>query len=239
MLQQSLFENEVSEKSPSSQGGSRANLIALQENVKRLLMSVTCGQSSGELLAKLRQDGFWEKMYQGYSQVTIDGSLEEYSMTWPKWGTLLGGQLTELLTLELTTNETGSLLWRTPLATDGEKAGHGNLPHQVKMWPTPTTQEIEHKDLMLTKTGRRRTKYGKNSHSVGLADYVKMWPTPTASQDYKPVRPLAPSEANGTHGTMLVGAVGDANPELIGGQLNPEFVEWLMEFPIGWTDLNA
>jgi hypothetical protein len=24
-----------------------------------------------------------------------------------------------------------------------------------------------------------------------------------------------------------------------GGQLNPEFVEWLMGFPIGWTELNA
>lgn len=120
MLQQNLFENEVSEKSPSYRGGSRASLIALQENVKRLLMSVTCGRSSGESLAKLHQDGFWEKMYQGYSQVTIDDSLEEYSMTWPHWGTLLGGQLTELLTLELTTEEKGSLLLPTPQASDGD-----------------------------------------------------------------------------------------------------------------------
>ena len=25
----------------------------------------------------------------------------------------------------------------------------------------------------------------------------------------------------------------------IGGQLNPTWVEWLMGFPTGWTDLNA
>ena len=25
----------------------------------------------------------------------------------------------------------------------------------------------------------------------------------------------------------------------VGGQLNPTWVEWLMGFPIGWTDLNA
>lgn len=25
----------------------------------------------------------------------------------------------------------------------------------------------------------------------------------------------------------------------IGGQLNPTWVEWLMGFPIGWTELNA
>ena len=24
-----------------------------------------------------------------------------------------------------------------------------------------------------------------------------------------------------------------------GGQLNPTWVEWLMGFPLGWTDLNA
>lgn len=24
-----------------------------------------------------------------------------------------------------------------------------------------------------------------------------------------------------------------------GGQLNPMWVEWLMGFPLGWTDLNA
>ena len=25
----------------------------------------------------------------------------------------------------------------------------------------------------------------------------------------------------------------------VGGQLNPQWVEWLMGFPIGWTDLDA
>jgi len=47
------------------------------------------------------------------------------------------------------------------------------------MWPTPTTQEIEHPDAQLTETGRRLSKDGKNSHSLGLADQVTMWPTPT------------------------------------------------------------
>jgi hypothetical protein len=45
--------------------------------------------------------------------------------------------------------------------------------------PTPTTQEIEHPNMKLTKTGRRLTKDGKDSHSLNLADTVKMWRTPT------------------------------------------------------------
>tara|TARA_A100001015_G_scaffold219126_1_gene246405 strand:- start:273 stop:749 length:477 start_codon:yes stop_codon:yes gene_type:complete len=50
------------------------------------------------------------------------------------------------------------------------------------MWPTPTTQEIEHPDAKLTKTGRRLSKDGKSSHSLNLADQVRMWPTPTSNQ---------------------------------------------------------
>jgi len=63
-------------------------------------------------------------------------------------------------------------------------------------------------------------------------------PTPTASQDYKPIRPLAPSEKDGSHGKMLVGVIGDRFPELIGAYLDPRFQEALMGFPIGWTDVE-
>ena len=50
------------------------------------------------------------------------------------------------------------------------------------MLPTPTTQEFEHKDMELTHTNRRKTKDGKNSHSLNLADTVRMWPTPAAHE---------------------------------------------------------
>jgi hypothetical protein len=101
--------------------------------------------------------------------------------------------------------------------------------------PTPTTADVY--------TGKMKsTQQSEGSmHSVTLSDFVKklpMLPTPTTSQDYKPVRPLAPSEADGSHGTMLVGAVGDANPELIGESLNPDWETWLMGCPDGWTRLE-
>lgn len=35
---------------------------------------------------------------------------------------------------------------------------------------------------------------------------------------------------------MLVGAVGGVEPQNVGDLLNPEWVEALMNFPIGWTD---
>lgn len=54
---------------------------------------------------------------------------------------------------------------------------------ELLLWPTPTTQETEHPDATLTQTGRRLSKDGKSSHSLGLADAARLWPTPTASGD--------------------------------------------------------
>jgi hypothetical protein len=93
------------------------------------------------------------------------------------------------------------------------------------LWPTPTTQEVEHPNAELTATGRRKSKDGKTSHSLGLADAVKMWPTPQA-RDYK-----------GPSGRSLKGTERDL-PMAVGGKLNPMWVEWLMGFPTGWTDLE-
>lgn len=81
-------------------------------------------------------------------------------------------------------------------------------------------------------------------------DFENMLATPRASQDHKPIRALAPTEANGTHGRTLVADIGNQFPEVTGENgirppsstrpvLNPEFVERMMGFPIGWTDLNA
>mgnify|MGYP001004188461 CR=1 FL=1 len=64
------------------------------------------------------------------------------------------------------------------------------------------------------------------------------WPTPTASQDYKPIRPLSPSEKSGSHGKMLVGVIGNRYPELIGAYLDPRFQESLMGFPEDWTKVE-
>ncbi len=52
-----------------------------------------------------------------------------------------------------------------------------------------------------------------------------LWPTPTArdrvrSPEFREGRTLSPRE-------------------LTGGLLNPEWVEWLMGYPIGWTELDA
>jgi hypothetical protein len=36
----------------------------------------------------------------------------------------------------------------------------------------------------------------------------------------------------------LENVIATVDPSAIGGKLNPTWVEWLMGFPLGWTDLE-
>ena len=106
------------------------------------------------------------------------------------------------------------------------------------MLPTPSTF-----DSMTFKKKDLTDKTTKNGHKGGRSnlrevEFHKMLPTPRTSQDHKPVRQLAPSEADGSHGTTLVGAIGDELDVETGAGvvLNPRFVEWMMMFPTGWLD---
>ena len=63
--------------------------------------------------------------------------------------------------------------------------------------------------------------------------------TPTTSQSHKPIRALAPSEASGTHGIQIPGSIGQIAPSLIGKKINPQFLEWMMGYPMGWTEIKV
>ena len=80
-------------------------------------------------------------------------------------------------------------------------------------WPTPRAKEDSAWQWNGSRTKKTPTLLGK----------VRMYPTPTA-RDYK-----SPNK-NGNFKDQL--------PNVIGGQLNPDWVEWLMGWPIGWTALE-
>lgn len=102
-----------------------------------------------------------------------------------------------------------------------------------EMLPTPNVV-----DAGGLRKGMRPSRAATNRKTGYLCE--TMLPTPAASQAHKPVRPLAPSEADGTHGTMLVAAFTDQLPEGTGerGHLNPSFVSWMMNFPADWFDIE-
>jgi hypothetical protein len=82
------------------------------------------------------------------------------------------------------------------------------------LWPTPTV------------CGNYNRKGASSTSGDGLATAVKKWPTPTA---HNAKETNAPSEANRNTPTLANQA---------GGSLNPTWVEWLMGWPLGWTDLK-
>ena len=63
-------------------------------------------------------------------------------------------------------------------------------------------------------------------HGINLAGAVMKWPTPTA---HNAKETNAPSEAKRNEPTLA---------SRVGGTLNPTWVEWLMGWPLGWTDLK-
>jgi hypothetical protein len=72
---------------------------------------------------------------------------------------------------------------------------------------------------------------GKRKGEPLLGGWVKRWPTP-ASRDWRHPNKKPYAERGG-------GKKGEQLPNAIGGALNPTWVEWLMGYPIGWTDLDA
>jgi hypothetical protein len=50
-----------------------------------------------------------------------------------------------------------------------------------KEWPTPSTQEYPHSDMVLNEKGRREPKKGKTDHSLNLQDTAVTWATPDSN----------------------------------------------------------
>jgi len=90
------------------------------------------------------------------------------------------------------------------------------------LWPTPQTSEAKSDTLNV----ENRIEKGKQ---IMLCHAVRMWATPQ-SRDYKG----APGE-----GARANGGFQSSLPADVGANLSPDWVEWLMGWPVGWTDVGA
>ena len=76
------------------------------------------GPISAKPFASFNPDGYLEKMSGGCSQLTMDGTFEEYCETFPTSGTMRHGKLYPRPMSAHLTAATGSGLWRTPAAQE-------------------------------------------------------------------------------------------------------------------------
>jgi hypothetical protein len=130
-------------------------------------------------------------------------------------------------------------LWPTPSASLGTHGGlvtpekareGGTLIEAVSArmnWPTPGARLGDPKrGTPSPEQAAKRYEEGRRN----LDDAVALWPTPSA-RDWK----SGSSNQHEKNSRPLNEVVYQATP----GPLNPTWVEWLMGFPSGWTDLGA
>lgn len=181
-----------------------------------------------------------------------DEGLPESSVILPRWGSMLDGVCSELMTLEHHTAEKGCGLWPTPTASEHTGPGHAaqgglNLRTAVAMWPTPKANDAE-----------KRGNFDATNPRNGLPAAVRLWPTPLATDGSKggpnqkggkgdlrlasAVHQFPTPTATNTKAHHMRGADNGKEREARSygatGQLNPTWVEWLMGWPLGWTDLR-
>ncbi len=182
------------------------------------------------------------------AQRSLLGDSEPSSVTWPRSGLMLDGQCWELPTLERRTIESASGFWQTPVADDAvnRQAGKWNSRGEPKLsaqvlLPTPT-RDSKRETFWPTPTvcGNHNRNGASATSGDGLATVVaqRTWPTATATA-YKG---WSPNHNRANTDDRLDYTVereafqpGQQTPPM---RLNPNWVEWLMGWPIGHTDLR-
>jgi len=145
------------------------------------------------------------------SQQSLVTDWELYSETWPRAGTMQDGFVYELPMLAQITEETDGSYWLTPRANEsGEK-----------------------NETFIKRMGDRTDKCA-SSLSAQVKN-PKTWPTPRASE-YKDTGPVGSKSHTHMLGKEYLCAMVKEEDQPL-GMLNPTWVEWLQNFPLGWTVL--
>lgn len=186
-------------------------------------------------------------------QCSLLGDLTECSVILPRWGSMRNGELSERTTPGHLTSVTASGFLPTISATDVKgRSGAGHIErHGAKrlsdaiLFPTPVST------LGASKTTWKATDSRTKPNKLGWA-VAEMWPTPTVNGNNNRAgltaksgdglatavkRFATPAASDATRGGACIteNMTGQSLRQQIGGRLNPEFVEWLMGWPIGST----
>jgi len=212
----------------------RAKTSVQQEKAQELMVKdQECGEKWRASFVKFDHDSSSWKTH----QCSLLGDLDEFSETWPQWGLMRNGECWEQRMLEQTIRGTESGLSEklpTPQSTDyrskptskswkakgGVNFSLSNPEIQAK-WPTPRSCSA----MAATITPESAWNKKRNPNLETIVGRVQ-FPTPTAHNSKEG---NYPSEKNRNTPTLATHA---------GGKLNPMWVEWLMGWPLGWTDLK-
>lgn len=148
----------------------------------------------------------------------------ELLQTLPRWGMWDAGGLYRLPTPERRTAESVFSLWPTPSKTDNRVRSLD--PNKVLIRKNGSIRYISPRT-----TNSGTTTQIRLSQAV---QYMETWPTPTRG-DGRNRRTSQGARDKYSSGDTLMDAIRKTNEV---GTLNPDWVEMLMGFPDGWTDLR-
>ena len=233
MTYKPLTENLGEELLMSYQEDFPARTSAQQERVQELkAIYPQCGTTWRELLAKLDPNTLSWKT----AQCSLLEDSEQSLQTWPRWGSMRNGECFRqpMLVQTISENESGLSeripnnldFFHTPNTTgmDGGSNSRKALKKRMEQWPT--------QDANCGQRGTQPnwTPIRKSGHPAQYTINQAVrdsYATPTARM-WKD-NGTSPSELNRNSETLAVQA---------GGKLNPTWVEWLMGWPLQWTDLK-
>jgi DNA (cytosine-5)-methyltransferase 1 len=208
-------------ESMSSSEGFHAKTSASQEKAQVWRENALAyGENTPDLLANYDPDtSSWKT-----SQHCLVEGLETFSETWPRSGMMRSGTAYRLPPLVRLTDATEyGLLLPTPRKEGHDAMGKDaskSLLVSAKAWPTPRAND-----------GQKRGAIANDPRN-GLPAAAMYWPTPTRVTDSGGA---AMCKWDGAGSRAKLSQM--VTPEELNGALNPTWVEWLMGYPQGWTEV--
>jgi hypothetical protein len=208
-------------------------LVQQDEEQELMENDQECGEKWHGSFTKYSQDSRSWKTH----QCSLLGDLEPFLETWPRWGLMRDGECWEQPTLEQTIRETGSGLspngvdtFHTPNTTglDGGSNSRKALKKKLEQWPTPTCHNA--------KEAAYPAEFNKKTPTLAATVAMRKFPTPQASDN----RDRGNLSSGATQRRVKKGKQISLSQSVshTSGALNPTWVEWLMGWPLEWTDLK-
>jgi DNA (cytosine-5)-methyltransferase 1 len=172
-------------------------------------------------------------------QCSLFEDLNQSLQTWPRWGSMRNGECFQQPMWEQTTSESEFGLsqkvpnnidfFHTPNTTGIDGGSNSRRALKKRMFPTPNSSDANGANMKLDKNG-----IPHDIQKGYLRGFVKQWPTPQSADGKNAIVRHRTKSAQ----IMLGGEIALQDSQLIGGHLNPMWVEWLMGWLLGWTDLK-
>ena len=192
------------------------------ENGRALRMNATCGRKCAALLPSCGPVGCLGKMLLASS---IWGSTKRF-LTWQKRDTLFSHSYFRLAASArgMSASEllSSRLMFPTPLASDKS-----------------TCRDAANLDVFLSDNGifRKRNRDG-SIWSLSLSAAV-FYLTPAASEGYRSTLKPTAFQGKSPSSNLSAQVIHQEQPLSEKAALNPDWVEWLMGFPKGWTAVSS